>query len=294
MKLGDMTNVPLSSAAAGSRASTMANEQTGAADLAWRREMERAQSEAWFLGVLPTSAPGQHAATTPSTASAIKPTAAAPAMAGERLAHGAQAAGSGAKGSSAVRSNERHAAAHSKPAHAAHALSGDRRSVAAVGVTAASTEVAQLQQSPDLALRLSSLTALHAAQELPFEVHVGAPSEEAPGAAADEQAAAAPRAGRLPVRVHVEGDEKHSTVWLGVDAAALAQLPDLAMAVRRWLTRAGYGEPTWICNGQALSSDELAEGASISSDMADASEVRSPRSDTPKLFVMNQTPGETV
>jgi hypothetical protein len=157
---------------------------------------------------------------------------------------------------------------------------------------AISTEsVVQLQQSPDLALRLTALTTPLGALEVPVEVHIGALTEEQ-SAAPEDRASAAPRAGRLPVRVHVEGDESQSTVWLGVDAAALAQLPGLATAVRRWLMNAGYGTPSWICNGQPMSADQITEGAQP--DIADARDAGLPRRSPPMTFVMNQTPGETV
>lgn len=300
MKLGDMSHVPLPTAATGQRNATPSEQGDGGADLAWRREMERAQSDAWFLGVLPTSTAAQQAAAKQPAAPNVRPAAAAhAAMGGERMADKAQATGQRADPpSSTDRSRDRRVVAAPHSAQSSPAKAGERRFgvpvgiQGAAGVTTLGDPVVQLQQSPDLALRLSSLKASHIAEELPFEVHLGAPADEAAAAEAEQHTASAPRAGRLPVRVHVEGDEQRSTVWLGVDAAVLAQLPDLALAVRRWLTRAGYGEPTWICNGQPLDAEQLGEGATAGT--PDAAQARLPRSTRPASFLMNHFPGETV
>jgi hypothetical protein len=53
--------------------------------------------------------------------------------------------------------------------------------------------------------------------------------------------------------------------------------------------REGYGTPTWICNGQPLSAEQLAGMAEPAVDDIDAAWPT--RANT---FVKNQTPGETV
>lgn len=292
MKLGDLTGVPLPNGTAGSRTAT--SEQDGGANLAWRREMERAQSDAWFLGTLPTPSTTRQTAALPSAATA-KPVHAAVA----RSPAGHSRDGAAAKDASIEprASHGEHPATSSTAARHASASSAQQTppagaGIAAVRTMAISTESAvQLRQSPDLALRLTALTTPRGALEVPVEVHIGAPAEEPP-ATAEDRSTAAPRAGRLPVRVHVEGDAMQSTVWLGVDAAALAQLPGLAAAVRRWLMNAGYGTPSWICNGQPMSAEQIAEGAE--SGVADARDARLPHRSPPMTFVLNQPPGETV
>lgn len=303
MKLGDMSGVPLPHAATGQRTATPTDQNGGGADLAWRREMERAQSDAWFLGVLPAPVRGQQPAAQQTAASTTRSaTATHAALASDRTSTTAEVAWRGAKLQTSAARPLHHRAAVA-PGHSTHssqpsaAKASERAFPAADGVhgaavTAPGESVTQLQQSPDLALRLSSLKASHPAEESPFEVHLGAPGDEAAAAEADEHTASTPRAGRLPVRVHVEGDDQRSTVWLGVDAAALAQLPDLAIAVRRWLTRAGYGEPTWICNGQPLDARQLGEDATPGT--PDAARGGLPRPARLSTFVMNPFPGETV
>lgn len=286
MKLGDLTGPPLPKGGGGVRTST-AGEQAGVAELAWRREMERAQSDTWFLGVLPTSA-SQHGAL--SDAASLKPAQVAMAHGGQPVVPSSAAGLAKHQAARAgTRSNER-----SEETMSSHAV-GEFRSQRQVSLAAASGRAAALpadgvvllRQSTDMALRLAALTASRNADEISVDVHIGAPTEDVP--AADEGAAPVSTNSRLPVRVHVEGDGTRSTVWLGVDPAALAQLPSLTAAVRRWLTHSGYGAPTWICNGRPLNPDQFAENTDVVVQQAESVRLATHS----RLLTSDQIPGET-
>jgi hypothetical protein len=55
-----------------------------------------------------------------------------------------------------------------------------------------------------------------------------------------------------PVRLHVEAAGTDATVWLGIDAGAEPQLPDIVRSLARWLGGAGYRAVNWVCNGRAI------------------------------------------
>jgi hypothetical protein len=110
--------------------------------------------------------------------------------------------------------------------------------------------------------------ATHAVRDVAQQLTVatGEPATAEAEHAEDRAVARQPASDRFsaqqPIRVHVEGDAERATVWLGMDASASLDIPAVTRAIALWLSRAGYGQPTWICNGQALVPDEFLAGES--------------------------------
>lgn len=54
------------------------------------------------------------------------------------------------------------------------------------------------------------------------------------------------------MRIHVELAEEGARVWLGLDAARLADLPGLTRQLEQWLRASGTRLATLVCNGRAV------------------------------------------
>ncbi|HEX5682655.1 MAG TPA: hypothetical protein VFY73_01360 [Ideonella sp.] len=226
------------------------------AALAWRREMERAQADAWFKGSLPT--PDSHLANDTQQHStrydpAGRSRAAFDAPADHRSPDTVHA---DVLGTATVT-----ASPSVKPALQPGSLimptGSGTRIEGRIGLISADSSrptgkiMGRQQSAPEPArVNPASLSSGFGTQ---VDADEDAPASEGPSASPRRDAAGASDNDAQPlVRVHVEGDAERSTVWLGIDASARPSLLAITEVVSRWLARAGYGTPTWICNGQAI------------------------------------------
>lgn len=248
---------------------------------AWRREMERQQAEAWFPGALTpqrlpapdfsmksskrAEPPGKPVSQVDARTRETKPSA-------ERQFAGSSAAQAAWHRQDAPTLVFRPSAAGGSPAHG----------VAGIGTgTGSPPRVAEAQVVPVLPPHHAPFTV----RDLTWALNVSKPTSQVLVHPSDAPALArsAPTdESDFAVRVHVEGDARASTVWLGVDADALAQLPAIAQTVARWLARQGYGPTTWVCNGQLLQQPlEMPPRSSSSAAV-------------PKTNLVDSVPGEPV
>jgi hypothetical protein len=228
--------------------------------LAWRREMERAQADAWFHGALQTpQGRREQAGSRDDGPSSHRSAPADPRPTAEHR-HA---------------TNDRRQDGPLLPAHREAFAAVVRTLVAQPGISpvlgATTLPVAAMSSGgPHLGMPAET-AAPRPAVDLPLPPNTDRPSialaalptgpaePEAleanptePHASGARPPAREPNTERLPVRVHIEGDAQHATVWLGVDAQARAELPAVAEAIGRWLAQAGYGVPTFVCNGRVI------------------------------------------
>ncbi|MGM9486034.1 hypothetical protein [Ideonella sp. YS5] len=247
---------------------------------AWRRQMERAQADAWFHGF-----EGRRTADPPSKA---KTPAQAKAPLERETVRMARPDSKRPGSSSAVhvrRSSSASAGGNLQPLVVASPVLPAAYQPATIPVAAlpavvhaTSPAAPVLQVQPILQPMRASPPAYATAPQvmvagddrprLALTLVVAPP--EAGTAAEIDDTAPPPRnvrheSTRLPVRVHVEGDKEHATVWLGLDTPTAVHLPTVTRAVAQWLAQSGYGPARWICNGQALDLDAL-PGAGAESD----------------------------
>jgi hypothetical protein len=258
VKLDDLTIAALLQRRAGP-ADNNATQQDAGSPLAWRREMERAQADAWFHEALQTPQDRRE-------------------QAGPRDQRASQRRSAPVDPHPMV---EHHPATDDRRQGAPLLPAQRERFAAVVKTLAAQPGVSPVPgvAAPPIAVISSAAprlgmqaeaTAPRPAVDLPVPPNTDRPSIalaallEPAGPEALEAnltelhtARARPPAGephteRLPVRVHIEGDAQRATVWLGVDAQAHAELPAVAEAIGRWLAQAGYGVPTFVCNGRVI------------------------------------------
>jgi hypothetical protein len=244
MKLDDALQavVPTARALPGAAATDMSPD-------AWRREMERQQAETWFQGPLALSDSGRLPAASSGSNAGVSSGSARPASPPARTdAH-----------SPATRGKASASAQPNRTASERAAFDDHRRSAQQVPARGTAVPAAGGMSNQAIADgAVLDVAANPVSPSLPrFVLASGfaANSAESDAPQPPERAAAKlpqSQESQAAVRVHVEGDAKAATVWLGVDASALAELPSLTQTIARWLTRQGYGAPTWICNGQTL------------------------------------------
>jgi len=257
MKLDDMMR-----AVAGTSSPAAGGPTTPVADvLAWQREMERAQTEAWFHGFAGSRSETSQAETKSSTEGKGP---------GEER-RTARPSASGSDSSAAV--HMRRASATSvdcnvRPFVVAGQVLPAAYQSASIPVDAVPTvNTASVSQAPpgDRPMDTSHMVYATASRAMQAEDHgprIALTIVESPPAADVDDTGPAGRnvrqeSTRLPVRVHVEGDRHDATVWLGLDTQAAVHLPTVTRAIAQWLAQAGYGQSRWICNGHPLDLDSL-------------------------------------
>lgn len=62
----------------------------------------------------------------------------------------------------------------------------------------------------------------------------------------------APREQRAPIRMHVERRDDVATVWIGIDAAAWSSVAVIARSTTAWLAASGVRSVRWVCNGREV------------------------------------------
>lgn len=249
--------------------SAAGNASAPAADTqAWRRQMERAQADAWFHGFAGsrasearTSAGGstaQRGDTRPEEHSAAGP--AAGGVGSKRLASPHRAVG----GVSGHRSDHAVAAASQllPAAYQAATIPFDAKPMAeplaqaGLPPTSWPTDCARTE----VTMAIAATGAGHGSPRISLTI-VEPPStvDAEPDICGSATAACGARqeSTRLPVRVHVESDKHIVTVWLGLDTQTAIHLPAVTRAVSQWLAQSGYRRARWICNGQPLDLDRL-------------------------------------
>jgi hypothetical protein len=96
-------------------------------------------------------------------------------------------------------------------------------------------------------------------ERVPLVAHVDAPRTPAALAVAEPHVPASaaplhPIAAQLSppqaLRVHLQHHDEQVHVWLGMDAKAQGQLPELVRALGRWLGEQGLRLRSVVCNGQ--------------------------------------------
>jgi hypothetical protein len=208
--------------------------------LGWRREMERAQADSWFHGVLP-----QHQELASQHGQADRRAEGRPgANAAEPLQGQRHVDATMRVIADAALSGNRPEAREASMAAGQSLVNG---SVAVVGQIAPGAKVFVTEVPvPDAATagRFMARPLPGTSRESDSE-----PFDALPGATGDASASAAED---LPIRVHIEGDAEAATVWLGMNASVSAELAAAKDVIGRWLARTGYGPATWICNGRVI------------------------------------------
>jgi hypothetical protein len=269
MKLDDAMSALAAGApaAAGSPGAPMPDAQ------AWRREMERAQADTWFHRFV-----GDQASHSPTrtAASVDKKDNGNPQPEVREAAYASGASRTGAPTAAPYRAPLQPLGSAPVPL----VMTGPGLPAAYQTAAAPTNAVAPARPTaltlwtlPSASAADAALIEVTAASHAPMQADGGAaevavtPADPSlPADAPATWAAATPakartarqESTRLPVRVHVEGNHRHATVWLGLDAQAAVDLPAVTRAISQWLAQAGYGKPAWICNGQALDPSELA------------------------------------
>lgn len=250
MKLNETAGPPLQLLESGPRA--------GASDLqaaSWQREMERAQVQDWFHPALPNP---------PDTDA-------------EKTSRDDQHAS--AERSSAPRGSVRPAVPIAGSVHfQPHGVASSAALEATLRATTASFAVREpVHATPprtlsEVSVHGSSPAASDSASRAPGAGRVE--GQLADSAKASRSARTVRHDGALPVRIHVEGDAGHATVWIGLDAAARDDLALIGESLGRWLLDAGYGSSTWICNGRPMRAPAAAAGAAAQTDHPTTTPVR--------------------
>lgn len=209
------------------RSSTPARAAADPARLAWQREMERAQTEAWFKKPSPPPGPGPRAhgdgrlaqaPVDPSSTRTVTPP--HPVFTWTPAQEAGQVAVESAR--------------HQVPALAS---ASEFAAVAASRPWAAGGSAAAPVPAP-LSVRPSA----------PNRVAGPAPTEAPPVLLQLADVAE-------PVRVHVQWDDGVARVWVGVDAAHAGHLPRVAEMVTRWLAGQGVRVTSLTCNGEPWPTD---------------------------------------
>lgn len=236
MKLDELSLAALLQARHG-QSDNGGSSQDGASPLAWRREMEKAQADAWFHGALrhPQSSKGH---TDPQAGKQPH----------RHVAMGSRGA-TGHRASIAVVQAKAFESFNAIDAptlrHAAQPVAARSLPVAAAAAGAPVRVAAQVEPTA-YPIEQTASSIKHTPSRAP-DTLTALPAHEGRDGATRPSSAS-----RLPVRVHIEGDAEHATVWLGIDAAARAELPAVTEAIGRWLAQAGYGVPTFVCNGRVI------------------------------------------
>jgi len=205
----------------------------------WRREMERAQADSWFHGVLPRhrELASQHGQADRRADGKPGANAAEP-LQGQRHVDATMRPFADA----ALPGNRLEA--HEASAAAGRLVAGGAAFVGQIA-TGARAFMAEMPV-PDAAAASRFMAGPRpvASRESDSE-----PFDALPGSAGDASARAAED---LPIRVHIEGDAEAATVWLGMNASVSAELAAAKDVIGRWLARTGYGPATWVCNGRVI------------------------------------------
>jgi hypothetical protein len=191
-----------------------ASPNGGTSPQAWRREMEKAQADAWFHEALRTPQHRDEAASQVASRPVHPSALGLPVETTHHAASHVQA------------TRTRATAAPIEEVPTPLPATPSALSVAASAVSAAS-RAAALGSEPFATITEEAfapiVSDMHVTVPVDLEAEVLAQAEafssQAPDA--DARPTARPTDGnRLPVRVHIEGDARQATVWLGVDAAA--------------------------------------------------------------------------
>lgn len=213
-------------------------------ELVWRREMEKAQATTWFKGVLHKADLDEDARAS-SERSSVRP------------ADRNTTIGSPTHARSPQQSTWTHApVAVNCSVTAASEQPGEALTSAPCPVGTSSTRMVDVKydrsEVATTQLQVRGVRKESAVKGSP-RLNPDIDSKSSAGSAATQHASPPPeREDTLPVRVHVEGDARGATVWLGINAAAQGELPALQATISRWLAQKGYGSPTWICNGRRV------------------------------------------
>lgn len=192
---------------------------------AWKREMERAQSEAWFKTQPATHATRQQP----------------PSMARHMAIHGLDVTSAGLNSDSAgVPGNE---GLHILVAETDTSENTTQASLilSPVPVTAGGNEP---RSAPPLSTAVNH-------QQAPLFIRT------ADGSHLQPQSIAAPRMAMTkgstqhsPVRMHAQWNGNEVSIWLGIDANQSAQATQLIETLHTWLQSQGLRPVTIVCNGQ--------------------------------------------
>jgi hypothetical protein len=192
---------------------------------AWKREMERAQSEAWFKDK--AAAQGNPQQVAPPRRPAV-----------------IQALG-------AVSASE-FVATHPRGGRGSHV--GIPTEEPSRVATRASDLPVQLQV-PTAPARSTSLVSGQSALAMPltpaFDSNHRAPDVAPRGAAAGRTTSPFPGQ-RNPVRVHAQWDGNDVSLWLGLDVDQTNQATQLVDTLRTWLQSQGLRPVSIVCNGQLV------------------------------------------
>lgn len=237
-----------------------------AASDAWRQEMEKVQSEGWFHPVGDSTGNKRMAIGWLARDAAPRGAAGVVSKSSDTASPGPVGATSSAPEDGSL-ATPQHGPVRSTAAPIESAGQLQLSGAAAQGKVPNPEGPVSYRAAPtDIPCPTVSATGHTAPTHTPLVTAWGLVSEEAPKAndtlhAPDLSGAdsASPRAALAasdehspPVRIHVEGDARSATVWLGVDAAVRPQVLALQHAVALWLSHSGYSSLRWVCNGAPL------------------------------------------
>lgn len=256
-----MNSVHLADAAGHGMPETRRADPGSRADnqLAWQREMERAQASSWFAHP-PVLGP-ERVTNTGAPAGARGP--ARPVAPAVGAQHAMPAATTPRPTAFAGHSSVPHAPAsvhHPVSVHAAGTMPAATTRTFSPQSEVHATEagdVAPARHEADIVGSTGRQSSVSSAAAGRLPGHAGPTLEtiEEPLSATAQRGdirrqAASPEG--APVRVHVQSHGRRADVWLGVDAALLDRVPSLAETVAQSLRRSGLAPGALVCNGRPM------------------------------------------
>lgn len=208
---------------------------------AWKREMERAQSEAWFKAQPTTRAaiPHHHS------------------MARHLAIQGLDTTCAGLNPTSAVVPGNEHLSHSAASAERPSSITQTSPALPVVSVTSGGT-------APSIALQLSAAVN-HQPSPL-FTQPSETPNLQPPSVTKPRMTALTMPGQRNPVRMYTQWNGNEVSIWLGLDADPSAQATRLIETLRIWLRSQGLRPVTIVCNGQlAYRADDATTSARASS-----------------------------
>jgi hypothetical protein len=191
---------------------------------AWKREMERAQSEAWFRAKAAAQGNQQH--TTPARRAVVTQTLGAVSASDFVATHP-----SGVQGSYVGMPT-------TEPSQAAARVS-DLPARLQVATPARSAMLAPGQSALAMPLPPASVSKQPTPDFAPSGAAAGGATPPFPGQ-------------RSPMRMHAQWDGNHVSLWLGLDADQTNQATQLVDTLRTWLQSQGLRPVSIVCNGQLV------------------------------------------